>query len=117
MKTILTITVAFTAAVSAIAAEALPRVLFISDPIHRSTAGAATAELKERAELVVPALYPGDSGSTLVELDKLLGDGKWDAIHFNFGFADLRYIDPNTKSIRVLTQACRRRSCFIAGAV
>ena len=47
---------------------------------------------------------PGDTGTALANLDRLLGDGKWDLIHFNFGLADLHYRDPRSKSIRALSK-------------
>ncbi len=88
----------------AMAAAALPRVLMITDSVHRSTAQAAAAELKGRATLVVPQIAPGATGTAIGRLDDLLGKGKWDIIHFNFGFADLRYVDPATKSLRVMSK-------------
>lgn len=105
MNRIKTFILAFLLLFSAVAvAGELPRVLFIGDMIRRSIAPAAAKELADRAEIVVPKAYPGDTGTALTRLDELLGDGKWDLIQFNFGFVDLRYIDPKTKSIRVMSK-------------
>ena len=30
------------------------------------------------------------------EIDKWLGQAKWDVIHFNFGLHDIKHIDPET---------------------
>lgn len=37
-------------------------------------------------------------------MDELLGDKKWDLIHFNFGLNDLMYKDPRTKAIRAMAK-------------
>jgi lysophospholipase L1-like esterase len=86
------------------AAEALPQVLVIGDSVQRSIASAAAGELKGRVKIVIPAADPGDTETAIDRLDLLLGDTKWDLIHFNFGFADLRYIDPKTKSVRAMSR-------------
>ena len=71
----------------------LPRVLLLGDSIYGQPARAAQKMLKGRVELVVPKTRPGDSATALRTLDRLLGDGKWDLIHFNWGLHDLKYID------------------------
>lgn len=89
---------------SAIAAAEVPQVLIIADSIHSTTAKAAAAELKGRAKVVTSSINLGHTGMAISQLDKLLGKKKWDLIHFNFGFADLRHIDPKTKSLRLLSR-------------
>ena len=89
---------------TAMAAVKVPQVLIITDSVHRATANTAASALKGRANVVVPSTDLGDTGTAISRLDELLGKNKWDLIHFNFGFADLRHIDPKTKSIRLLSR-------------
>ena len=46
----------------------------------------------------------------LENIDKWLGDGKWDVIHFNFGLHDLKYVDDagkNTSPTRATSRSRR----------
>ncbi|MFK7852139.1 MAG: hypothetical protein AB8D78_14275 [Akkermansiaceae bacterium] len=88
----------------AVAAEKLPKVLIIADGIHRSTAKTAAAELQGRVDVVVPESDLGDTGAAIELLGEVLGESQWDLIYFNFGFADLRHIDPKTKAVRVMSR-------------
>ncbi len=83
-------------------AESLPRVLILGDEVSKQPARSVAAELKGRA--VVVWKHPGDTSSALAQLDKVLGDTKWDVIHFNFGLADLHYKDPRTQTTRVMSK-------------
>ena len=85
-------------------AEDLPKVLIIVDEVHLGPARTAADELKGRAEVTVPAGDSGDTGAAIGKLDELLGQTKWDLIYFNFGFADLRHLDPKTKSVRLMSR-------------
>jgi lysophospholipase L1-like esterase len=85
-------------------ADTLPHVLIITDSVHRETANIAATTLKGRAKVVVSAIEPGDTSVAIERLDTILGKIKWDLIHFNYGFADLRHVDPNTKSVRLLSR-------------
>ena len=89
---------------SVLVADALPKVLILADGVHLGTARMAAGELKGRATVTVPAEGTGNTGTALGLLDEVLGDTKWDLIHFNFGFADLRHLDPKTKSVRVMSR-------------
>ncbi|MFK7909777.1 MAG: hypothetical protein AB8F34_04160 [Akkermansiaceae bacterium] len=104
MKVIRTCAVVAGLLTSAMAADKLPQVLIIADGVHMATARTAASELKGRANVVVPSSGLGDTATAITRLDKLLGETKWDLIHFNFGFADLRHIDPKTKSVRVMSR-------------
>jgi hypothetical protein len=104
MKFVLTLALAVVSTVSTMAADALPKVLVICDQIHSTTAKAASSALKGRAEVVTPKRDPGDTGTAIGQLDEILGKNKWDVIHFNFGFADLRHVDPKTKSGRAMSR-------------
>ncbi len=89
-------------AATAIAAPPLPRVLVLGDSIYNDPTQFARSQLKGRVEVVWKAA--GDTSSMLAGIEELLGDGKWDLIHFNCGLPDLHYKDPSTKSIRAMSK-------------
>ena len=83
----------------------LPRVLIIGDSVYRQPASDAKKELQGKADVVYATLPSGevcDSAAILASLDSLLGEGKWDVIHFNVGLGDLIYRAPGMKSFRVM---------------
>jgi hypothetical protein len=87
---------------SASFAEPLPRVLILGDSVYTQPASEAAKMLRGRVEIVYAS--PGEARNTtmaLASLDVLLGEGKWDLIHFNFGLGDLVYRAPGMKSFRV----------------
>lgn len=93
------------AAASGVSAQALPRVLVIGDAVYREPVAILAKELKGRVEVVRPELPKGavlDSASVLEHLDTLLGQGKWDLIHFNVGLGDLIHRAPGMKELRVM---------------
>jgi hypothetical protein len=90
--------------VAAAAEESVPRALILADSIYREPARSAANELKGRVDLVFPKERPGDTTTALTHLDQLLGEGTWQVIHFNFGFADLHYRDPSTNTIRAMSK-------------
>jgi acyl-CoA thioesterase-1 len=71
----------------------LPRVLLIGDSISIGYTLPARALLKDRANVHRANGNCGDTARGLRDLDKWLGTGKWDVIHFNFGLHDLKYLD------------------------
>ncbi len=82
-----------------------PRVLILGDGIYAAPAGEMAKNLKGRAEVVYLPMQPGEVRNTataLKELDRFLGNGKWDVIHFNFGLGDLIYRAPGMEAFRVL---------------
>lgn len=105
MRTMLVCLLLLTLSVNAIAAEELPRVLFLGDRIHGQMVEAAARELKGRVRVEFPPVDAPDSGTALSQFDELLGKTKWDLIYFNFGFGDLLYKDPRSKEIRALSKA------------
>jgi len=67
----------------------LPRVLLIGDSVSVGYTLAVRKELEGKANVHRP---PSNCGSTKIgmrDLDKWLGVGKWDVIHFNWGLHDL----------------------------
>jgi acyl-CoA thioesterase-1 len=71
----------------------LPRVLLIGDSISIGYTLPVRARLAGQANVHRPAENCSDSAKGVRSLDKWLGDGKWDVIHFNFGLHDVKYID------------------------
>ena len=85
--------------------EQLPRVLIIGDRVYQQPAKEVKKELKAKVDVVYATLAPDEvrnSETLLQDLDRLLGDGPWDLIHFNVGLGDLVYRAPGMKSFRVL---------------
>lgn len=66
----------------------LPRVLLIGDSISRGYTLATRKELAGRVNVHRAPENCGPTANALKKLDIWLGDGKWDAIHFNFGIHD-----------------------------
>ncbi len=73
--------------------EGLPRVMLIGDSISIGYTLPLRALLKDRANVHRVSGNCGDTARGLRDLDKWLGAGKWDVIHFNFGLHDLKYLD------------------------
>ncbi len=71
----------------------LPRVLLIGDSISMGYTLGVRARLAGRANVHRPLENCGDTARGVSSLDKWLGNGKWDVIHFNFGLHDLKYLD------------------------
>lgn len=71
----------------------LPRVLLIGDSISMGYTLPVRALLKGKANIHHPPGNCGDTARGLQFMDRWLGEGKWDVIHFNFGLHDLKYLD------------------------
>jgi lysophospholipase L1-like esterase len=69
---------------------ALPRVLLIGDSISIGYTLPTRQQLKGTANLHRIPENGGPTTNGVAKLDKWLGDGKWDAIHFNFGLHDIK---------------------------
>jgi acyl-CoA thioesterase-1 len=83
----------------------LPRVLILGDQIYQQPATELKKELKGKVEVHYPRLEPGEiwnSTTALELLDRQLGDGQWDIIHFNCGLGDLIHRVPGVKAFRVM---------------
>jgi hypothetical protein len=84
--------------------EALPRVIILGDSVYQQPTGEVAKMLQDKVVVVYARMLPGEVRNTntaLVNFDRLLGEGKWDLIHFNFGLGDLVYRAPGMKSFRV----------------
>jgi acyl-CoA thioesterase-1 len=73
-------------------APGLPRVLLIGDSVSMGYTLPVRERLDGRANVHRPPENGGNSSLGLRKLDGWLGDGRWDAIHFNFGLHDLVYV-------------------------
>ena len=71
----------------------LPRVLLLGDSISMGYTLPVRQLLAGKANVHRPPVNCGPTKRGLAQLDKWLGDGKWDVIHFNFGLHDLRLDD------------------------
>ena len=71
----------------------LPRVLLLGDSISMGYTIPVRTRLAGRANVHRPPENCGDTARGVASLDKWLGEGKWDVIHFNFGLHDLKYLD------------------------
>jgi acyl-CoA thioesterase-1 len=75
----------------------LPRVLLIGDSISIGYTPFVRELFAGKANILHA---PGNNASTVVglaNLDAWLGSSRWDAIHFNWGLHDMKYIDAQTK--------------------
>jgi len=77
----------------------LPRVLIIGDSISIGYTVPARNALKGKANLHRPQTNCGPTTKGVQEIDKWLGDGKWDVIHFNWGLHDLKYMGPKGENL------------------
>lgn len=77
----------------------LPRVLLIGDSISIGYTVPVRELLQGKANVHRPLTNCGPTTKGVAELDKWLGDGKWDVIHFNFGLHDLKYMGPNGENL------------------
>ena len=71
----------------------LPRVLLLGDSISIGYTVPVREALAGKVNVHRPAANCGPTTSGLKSIDKWLGEGKWDVIHFNWGLHDLKYID------------------------
>ena len=80
----------------------LPNVLIIGDSISIGYYPFVKEMMKEKALVTRPFKEDGSpencQGTTngVKNIDRWLGDAKWDLIHFNFGLHDIKHVDPLT---------------------
>ena len=71
--------------------DGLPKVLILGDSISIGYFPATRELLKAKASVSRPNNNCGDTPRGLREIDKWLGDTRWDVIHFNWGLWDISY--------------------------
>lgn len=79
--------------------EGLPRVLLIGDSISIGYTLPARELLEGKANVHRPPTNCGPTTTGVAQIDKWLGDGKWDVIHFNWGLHDLKYMGPKGQNL------------------
>lgn len=79
----------------------LPRVLIIGDSISIGYTLALRQALKGVANVHRPPENCESTREGLAKLDRWLGEGKWDLIHFNWGLHDLKYVDAKGNRVGV----------------
>lgn len=77
----------------------LPRVLLIGDSISIGYTVPTRDALNGKANVHRPRTNCGPTITGLKQIDKWLGNGKWDVIHFNWGLHDLKYMGPNGENL------------------
>ncbi|MCP4787708.1 MAG: SGNH/GDSL hydrolase family protein [Fuerstiella sp.] len=77
----------------------LPRVLLIGDSISIGYTVPVRELLKGKANVHRPLTNCGPTSKGVAEIEKWLGDGKWDVIHFNWGLHDLKYMGPKGQNL------------------
>ncbi len=78
--------------------EGRPNVLIIGDSISIGYTPTVITELEETANIFRIPTNGGHTGKGIENIDKWLGDRKWDVIHFNWGLHDLCYRHPKSKT-------------------
>jgi len=77
----------------------LPRVLLIGDSISIGYTVGVREALKGKANVHRALTNCGPTKNGVANLDKWLGDGKWDVIHFNFGIHDLKHMPDGKRQV------------------
>ena len=81
----------------------LPNVLIIGDSISIGYLPFVKELMKDKALVIRPYNEDGNpencQGTTngVKNIDRWIGDTKWDVIHFNFGLHDIKHVDPVTR--------------------
>ena len=89
-----------------VASNPLPNVLLIGDSISGGYLAGVQAQLKNAAH-VERGSNGGTTISGLENIDKILGDTKWDIIHFNWGLHDMtwqRRMKPEERGIKAYAE-------------
>lgn len=82
--------------------KSLPKVLILGDSISIGYFPFVKELLADQAEVTRPFKENGNpencQGTTngIANIDRWIGDTKWDIIHFNFGLHDIKHIHPET---------------------
>lgn len=77
----------------------LPRVLLIGDSISIGYTPPVRELLKGKANVHRIPTNGGPTSNGLKNIDKWLGNGKWDIIHFNWGIHDLKYMPDGKRQV------------------
>lgn len=75
----------------------LPRVLLIGDSISMGYTVPVRERLNGKANVHRIPTNGGPTSRGIANIDRWLGDGDWDVIHFNWGIHDLKHMPPDGK--------------------
>jgi len=78
---------------------ALPRVLLIGDSISMGYTIPVRERLQGKANVHRIPANGGPTSRGLQNIDKWVGDGKWDVIHFNWGIHDLKHMEGGKRQV------------------
>ena len=79
----------------------LPRVLLIGDSISMGYTLPVRKLLEGKANVHRIPANGGPTSRSLASIDKWLGSGKWDVIHFNWGIHDLKHMPDGKRQVEV----------------
>lgn len=79
--------------------EGLPRVLLIGDSISIGYTVPVRKLLEGKMNVHRPLTNCGPTITGIAQIEKWLGEGKWDVIHFNWGLHDLKYMGPQGQNL------------------
>jgi acyl-CoA thioesterase-1 len=77
----------------------LPRVLLIGDSISMGYTQPVRDLLKDKANVHRIPANGGPTKNGVANIDKWLGDGHWDVIHFNWGIHDLKFMPDGKRQV------------------
>jgi lysophospholipase L1-like esterase len=77
----------------------LPRVLIIGDSISMGYTKPVRELLQGKANVHRIPVNGGPTKNGVANIDKWLGDGKWDVIHFNWGIHDLKVMPDGKRQV------------------
>src|SRR6516225_9420353 len=77
----------------------LPRVLLIGDSISIGYTQPVRDLLKDKANVHRIPANGGPTKNGIANIDKWLGDGHWDVIHFNWGIHDLKFMPDGKRQV------------------
>ena len=77
----------------------LPRVLLIGDSISMGYTLPVRRALEGKANVHRIPMNGGPTTRGLANIDRWLGDGQWDVIHFNWGIHDLRHMEDGKRQV------------------
>ena len=90
----------------------LPNVLLIGDSISIGYTKLVRKKLSGIANVFRPNTNCGPTTKGVAEIEKWLGDRKWNVIHFNHGLHDLKYMGPNNENLAE-TENHGRAACLM----
>ena len=82
------------------AQEKMPRVLIIGDSISLGYTAGVKKNLEGKAEVLRPNTNCQHTAFGLSQIEKWLGDKKWDVIHFNWGIWDTHMLNAQGQLVR-----------------